>query len=179
MSGTPGIPLGPIIWLLGHAKEKIRILSSLGGPQQARILSGERVQVKNKYKYIGVAILRNIADWRTHIARCITKAQRRSNDLLWVCRRDQGIRPRSAATLWKAIVRPVLEYAAELWACDIPKTLLGRIEKIQTDFTRSLLGLHNKRRSSNDFLRSELGLELLQGTGEEYMLPSQQGRLLS
>ena len=41
-----------------------------------------------------------------------------------MCRRDEGIRPRSAATLWKAMVRPVLEYAAELWAGEVPEKLV-------------------------------------------------------
>jgi hypothetical protein len=88
--------------------------------EQRWVLSGERVEVKKKYKYLGVDVVTNLASWRTHMERVIAKARFRSNDLLWMCRGDKGLRPRSAMTLWKAIVRPILEYAAELWAGEIP-----------------------------------------------------------
>ena len=42
--------------------------------------------------------------------------------------------------LWKAIVRPMLEYTAELWAGDIAKEKVRKAEKIQTDFARAVLG---------------------------------------
>ena len=54
-------------------------------------LSGERVKVKTEYKYLGVDILKNTTDWRTHVKRLIKKAGNRSRDLLWICRRDKGI----------------------------------------------------------------------------------------
>ena len=53
-------------------------------------LSGERVQVKDKYKYLGVDIVNKIADWKTHVKRIIGKAKFRSRDLLWMCKQGQG-----------------------------------------------------------------------------------------
>ena len=133
-------------------------------------LSGEKVEVKKEYKYLGVDILNETADWRTHVKRLIRKAEHRSLDLQWMCRRDKGLRPRSAATLWKAMVRPVLEYAAELWAGDIPKDLAAKAEQVQTDFARAILGLQGQRGVSNDFVRSEMGLEMLASRWEKLRL---------
>ena len=137
--------------------------------EQTWTLSGEKVEVKKKYKYLGVDTPSNLTDWRPHIKRVIAKAKFRSNDLLWMCRRDEGIRPRSAGTLWKAIVRPVLEYASEVWAGEIPKNLADEAEKIQTDFARSILGI-GKRTVPNDFIRSEMGLETLHSRWEKLRL---------
>ena len=64
------------------------------------------------------------------MARVIAKATRVSEDLGWACRRVEGLRPRSAATLWKAIVRPVLEYAAEIWAGDISASSAAKAEAV-------------------------------------------------
>ena len=82
-------------------------------------LSGETVKVVSSYKYLGVDLLTNVKDWSHYINRVIATATRVSEDLEWACRRDRGLRSRSAVTLWKAIVRPMLEYTAELWAGDI------------------------------------------------------------
>ena len=138
--------------------------------KQVWTLSGERVEVRDRYRYLGVDVLEQVADWRAHVEQLITKATFRSNDLLWMCRRDAGIRPRSAATLWKAMVRPVLEYAAELWAGEIPKELVKKAEKVQTDFARAILGLQGQWGVPNVLVRAELGLEKLSSRWEKLRL---------
>jgi hypothetical protein len=138
--------------------------------QEVWKLSGERVLVKDSYRYLGVDILQQVADWRAHVERLVKKAEFRSNDLLWMCRRDTGIRPRSAATLWKAMVRPVLEYAAELWSGEIPTSLAKKAEEIQTEFARAVLGLQGQWGVANVLVRAELGLEKLESRWEKLRL---------
>ena len=133
-------------------------------------LSGEVVKVKKQYKYLGVDLLVNIKDWGTYLNRVIAKATRVSEDLEWACRRDVGLRSRSAVTLWKAIVRPILEYAAEIWAGDIPASFAARMEAVQTNFARAVLGLAGCQSVSNDVLRSELGMEKLSSRWEKLRL---------
>ena len=105
------------------------------------VLSGEKVEVRSRYKYLGVDTLTNAANWNTHVERVIATARSKSRDLLWMCKQDQGLRPRSASTMWKALVRPILEYSAELWAGEISKKICRAVEKVQTDFARAVLGL--------------------------------------
>ena len=138
--------------------------------EQLWVLSGERVEVKNKYKYLGVDMVNNTMDWTIHVKRVAAKAKARSQDLLWMCRRDKGLRPRSAATLWKATVRPILEYAAELWAGEVPRSIVDGLEKIQTDFGRGVLGLKGQFAVPNVFIRAELGLEILESRREKLRL---------
>ena len=133
-------------------------------------LSGEPVEVKTSYKYLGVDVLANVQDWSSYFNRAIAKAKRVSGDLEWACRRDAGLRPRSAVTLWKAIVRPGLEYTAEIWAGDIPKNLAARAEAVQTNFLRTTLGLVGCQSISNDVLRAEMGMEKLSSRWEKLRL---------
>jgi len=125
------------------------------------VLSGEEVKVKRSYKYLGVDILEDVTDWKPYITRAIIKASRVTEDLEWACRRSGGLRPRAAAALWKAIVRPILEYAAEIWAGDIGEAEARAAEKVQTDFARSILGIVGLQSISNDSLRAEMGMEKL------------------
>ena len=133
-------------------------------------LSGEKVEVKESYGYLGVDTLTNAEDWNKHVERVIVNARNRSRDLLWICRRDKGLRPRSAATLWKAIVRPMFEYAAELWVGEITQAKVRKAEKIQTDFAPAILGLTGAYGVPNVLVRAELGLEKLESRRDKLRL---------
>jgi hypothetical protein len=133
-------------------------------------LFGEVVKVTKSYKYLGVDLINNLDDWSGYLNRTIAKAEKVSENLAWIFRRDNGLLPRSAATLWKAIVRPVLEYAAELWAGDISKELTKRAEAVQIDFARIILGLNGCQSIPDDFIRAELGMEKLTSRWEKLRL---------
>ena len=133
-------------------------------------LSGEPVQVQSSYKYLGVDILQDVRDWKPYMDRAISKATRVSEDLEWACRRAGGLRPRAAAALWKAIVRPVIEYAAEIWSGEISVPQAVKAEAVQTNFIRSMLGLVGCQSISNDALRAELGMEKLSSRWEKLRL---------
>ena len=87
-------------------------------------LFGELVPVKQSYKYLGVEITTKITDWRPYFSKAIQKAQHASNLLIYICRHDKGMLPRAARSYWLAKVRPILEYAAEIWAGDLPQILV-------------------------------------------------------
>lgn len=125
------------------------------------VLSGKKVEVKGQYKYLGVEMLQS-ASWKEYAKKAINGAKRASSDLAWLVGREAGMRARSACTLWRALVRPKMEYAAELWGGELPAGQAAEMEKIQTDFCRSVLGLNGVRGVSNDFLRAELGMERMQ-----------------
>jgi hypothetical protein len=91
-------------------------------------LFGEPVKVVQMYVYLGTNTPADGLNWRAHVDGALAKAKRRSADLLWVCRGDRGIRPRTAVTLWKSMVRPLLEYGAELWG---GKITAGREEEAE------------------------------------------------
>ena len=122
-------------------------------------LFGEKVRVTNSYIYLGTVTPADGMSWTATIA----KARRRSADLLWMCRSDRGIRPRTAITLWQSMVRPILEYASEIWAGQVPEALCREAESVQCTFLRGTLGLHaNGSGVTDDALRAEVGCEPLE-----------------
>ena len=135
-----------------------------GRAEQRRwLLSGEQVKVVDSYEYLGTILPSDGLSWKPHLKKVIASAERRSADLLWMCRVDKGLRPRTAVTLWQALVRPILEYASELWSGQIPGYLVDQAEKVQMTFLRGTLGLHgNGSGVSDEMVRAEAGCERLQ-----------------
>ena len=72
------------------------------------------------------------------------------------------MRSRTAIVLWQALVRPILEYASEVWSGQITVGLAKKVEQVQTSFLCVTLGLHDNRGGvSNDVVRAEAGCEPL------------------
>jgi hypothetical protein len=149
-------------------------------------LSGSVVKVVDSYVYLGTITEGSGLGWTHHLVAAIKKARRRSTDLLWVCRTDRGMRSRTAVTLWQAMVRPLLEYASELWWGQVPAYLVEEAESVQLTFLRGTLGLHaNGGGVSNEVVRAETGCERLQDRWSKLQLgywrkvfSCEQGRLL-
>jgi hypothetical protein len=134
-------------------------------------LFGERVKVKTKYEYLGTDTPADGMDWRNHFNGAIEKAKTRSADLLWVCRGDRGIRPRTAVTLWQSLVRPLLEYGSELWSGKITTKQAKDAERVQMTFLRGTLGLHeNGSGVADDVVRAETGCECIRARWEKLQL---------
>jgi hypothetical protein len=99
----------------------------------------------------------------------LSKAKRKSNDLLWICRSDRGMRPRTAMSLWNALVRPILEYASELWAAQTTATFISEAETLQMKFIRGILGQCTGG-APNAALRAEVGAERLPDRWDKLLL---------
>jgi hypothetical protein len=116
----------------------------------------------------------------------IAEATRRSTDLLWVCRSNKGMRPRTAITLWQSLVRPTLEYASEIWAGQTTAAQAQKAEMVQMKFLRGTLGLHSKGSGvADEVVRAETGCERLRDRWAKLKLgywrrlfAAPQGRLL-
>ena len=128
------------------------------------MLFGEHVKVVDSYEYLGTILPGDGLSWHAQLRESISKATRRSADLLWMCRADKGMRPRTAVTLWQSLVRPLLEYASEIWSGQVPEYLVKEAETVQMTFLRGTLGLHaNGSGVANEVVRAETGCERLVG----------------
>jgi hypothetical protein len=135
------------------------------------VLFGEKVKVTDSYDYLGSTTSANPHDWSHHVRALIARAKKKSADLAWMCRAGRGMRPRTAMALWNAIVRPVLEYGAEIWCGLIGTTVTDEAEAVLTSFVQSVAGVHKKGMGvSVDFLRAELGVERLTARWEKLKL---------
>ena len=61
--------------------------------------------------------------------------------------------------LWKVSVRPILEYGCQLWGGETSEALTAKLEALQCEFGRSVLGC---KYAPQAWVRQELGLESLQ-----------------
>ena len=57
------------------------------------------MKVVDAYTYLGTITTADEGDWSGYVLDAIGRAKRRSNDLLYMCRYDRGMRPRTAMTL--------------------------------------------------------------------------------
>ena len=78
------------------------------------------------------------------------------------------MRPRTAIAHWKNSVRPVCEYACELWEGEISATWVTKLETIQYSFGKAALGLHANPAAVG--VRAELGLEEMRFRRQELKL---------
>ena len=127
-------------------------------------LFGENVEVKDEYEYLGTITTNDDIGWKQHFEKVMAAAERRTRDLLWICRYDNGMRPRTAVSLWQAMVRPMLEYASEVWAGQVSTKMMADAEALQMRFLRGTLGLDPKGKGgvSDDAVRAETGCEPLE-----------------
>ena len=115
-----------------------------------------RVEVVNKYKYLGV-VLKYDLKWTENIEYVIGKGMRRSNSIISILR-FKGLSTEAKLCVWKALVRPILEYGSQTWWPN--KTQSMRLERVQLKALKCILGVSSK--TSDIAVRLELGVMSLQ-----------------
>ena len=69
--------------------------------------------------------------WNSLLGRLLTRAKLALSALMYQCGGSDGLRPHTAIAHWKNSVRPVCEYACELWEGEISATWVTKLETIQ------------------------------------------------
>ena len=121
----------------------------------------ELIEEKEHVKDLGIT-MSNDCSFKVHIDNVIETAKRISS---WILRtfRTREITP--MLTLYKSLVRPILEYGSALWA-PIAKGKIQRLEEIQQSFIRKIRGL------SKDYCTAlkEIKLYSLERRRERYII---------
>jgi ribonuclease HI len=93
-------------------------------------IKGQIIPIKDQAKYLGVIIDKRLT-FKAHVE---AKAQKCSI-VLMMCRRavgrDWGLKPQIARWIYLAIVRPMIAYAAVIWAADLDITKTKQLTKVQ------------------------------------------------
>ena len=86
------------------------------------------IDVVDRFKLLGVTLSSNLT-WTSHINDICTKASKR----LYVLRilKRSGTPRKDLITIYSAFIRPVLEYACQLWHFSLPQYLADEIESDQ------------------------------------------------
>ena len=78
---------------------------------------GEELEIVETYKYLGI-LLSSVSPqntlFREHFARIMEKAQRRIECIKHFGYHKDGLRPQTAIRMYKILVRPLLEYGAQV-----------------------------------------------------------------
>ena len=105
-------------------------------------LHGETLETVNETKYLGVTLQNNL-NWDKHINNICVKANR----MLGMLRRNLKGAPKKTKELgYKALVRPVLEYACGVWD-PYCKNQIEKIEKTQRRAARFVMNNYKKTES--------------------------------
>jgi hypothetical protein len=123
-------------------------------------LGGATIRRSLEYKYLGLEFgLMRTGKWVSAVQRMIHWARRRSSELLYVCNQQYGLRPRDSVKLFCSLVRPLLDYACEIWGPEIKAPVWDTLEAVQNQFCRATTGTPPS--TPAPFLCSELGLPSL------------------
>ena len=83
-------------------------------------------------------IMSNSCSFNAHIAKTVLSCSRLIG---WIFRNFSKRDKCTMLTLFKAVVRSVLEYACQLWSSDTVN-LITKLEKMQRSFTKYLFNMH-------------------------------------
>ena len=101
---------------------------------------GKFVEVVDKYKYLGVIISPDLS-WSKHTDYTITKATTRQASIRRVLTNGK-IDARARLLVWKAQVRPILEYGSEVW--EPPNHKKGKLNTLQQEAGTLIFKLNKK-----------------------------------
>ena len=109
-------------------------------------LLAEEVEICKTIRYLGVMLsrCRQTSLYSKHISQIIAKAETRVNATRHMGFHSDGLRPETSIKMYKVIVRPILEYAAQVLSykhyyfkereCTViekPSSVTKRLEKFQ------------------------------------------------
>ena len=102
----------------------------------------ENVEIKyqNKAKYLGLTMDKGLT-WKDHIQEITNKASKRVGILKYFANKDKNIPQKYLITLYKTLVRPIIEYGSEIWG-DIAKYNQVKLDSIQHRSLTSALGVN-------------------------------------
>ena len=101
-------------------------------------LGGVGLPIRDSVKYLGV-ILDMRMTWRRHTEYSVGKARRRVNFMRSVAGKSWGCHPQVQMSLYKTLVRSVLEYGSFMFL-DIAQTYATKLDRVQWAALRAALG---------------------------------------
>jgi len=137
-------------WKLSFNVSKCKVMVfNRKAASPALLLDGKGLEEVKQYKYLGVWFDGRVS-WKLHKTTVLDKARRRAYMMLGfgVCK---ALPIRTCLKLWEILVRPILEYAAEVW-CD---GIWEEAERLQREVGKVFLGLPVN--TANEVVLGELG----------------------
>jgi len=136
-------------WRFRYNPGKCKVMV-FGGRNECEVrIRGEVLEVVSKFKYLGVVFDRRMR-WVEHKRAVLEKARRKAY-LMFGFGVGKGLSVPACVKLWEVVVRPVLEYGAEVWGAGEWE----EAERLQREVGRMILGVSSK--TANEVVLGELG----------------------
>jgi hypothetical protein len=127
------------------------------------LLAGLPLPVRDSYQYLGVVFHNCGADgrrarWTMALARLFALAKGRTHQLhrIIASNTPSAVAPNVAFSLWRSLVRPLLEIGAEIWSVDISADSRAVFDRFQLSFASRTLCM--PPRTNHSFLLGEMAM---------------------
>ena len=121
-------------------------------------LNGKEAKIVSSYKFLGV-VVDNGLRFSEHVRKTVNKGKKRTNILRCMTGKDWGQKLETQRKLYMTYIRSTLEYASPSWYPWISETEKGKLERIQNQGLRTIVGL--SKTCPVEFLNLEANVEPL------------------
>jgi len=133
-------------------KSNVMVFGKRSNKDRKKFYLGEsELRIVDFYKYLGLVLDKNFS-WKEHLEKILDRARKRLKALCGHGLRE-GISARALLRGWQVLVRPVVEYGAEIWG----EKKWEEGEKLQLEMGRRVLGVSGM--TTREVIQGELGLE--------------------
>jgi hypothetical protein len=158
-------------WRFELSPEKTQVVVFGGKPKRSwagfRLgREGREVEVVNTYKYLGMEVGKGLR-WKEWKEKTIRKARGAMQQAWALGMQHGGMTVAAGIGVWSTLVRPLLEYGAEVWG-GVRDHKWEEAEKIMRQMGRRILGVAGK--TPNELVRGELGWWTMKGRRDRLRL---------
>ena len=118
------------------------------------LFGGQVLKVVDSHKYLGVIIDRK-RTWRKHIEATAEKAEKSLRLILRLCDTKRGVSQRLLILLYESSIRPILEYASEVWG-DVSKTNAQKLTTVQHHALKASLGVNRRSHTADVCIEAQV-----------------------
>ena len=111
------------------------------------LFGGQVLKVVDSHKYLGVVIDKKLT-WRKHMKATAERAEKSLRLILRLCDTKRGVSQRLLILLYESCVRPILEYASEVWG-DVSKTNAQKLTTVQHHALKASLGVNRRSHTAD------------------------------
>ena len=111
------------------------------------LFGGQVLKRVDSHKYLGVTMDSKLT-WRQHVTETAERAEKRLKLILRLCDTKRGVSQRLLILLYESCVRPILEYASEVWG-DVSRTNVQRLTTVQHHALKASLGVNRRSHTAD------------------------------
>jgi reverse transcriptase-like protein len=135
--------------------KKTKMMVMNGKIDEPIVLRGEKIEVEDKFPYLGVTVRADQNSAREEVEERIVKAVKVFRALYHPLWKRKQVSTETKVAMYRAAVIPVLLYGCEAWVLSVKES--ERLEVFQMKCLRVILGITKRDHRTNEEIRKETG----------------------